>query len=173
MKKYLIMLLAAAMGMLMLTACGDYDNDNPGGTLSTTPSTPTGGLQSGLNGIGSDISKGLDEFGGAVSGAFTSMTNDSGISSVPTEPTMPTDTSDSIGTDVSEDPTNGADDNDTIPSVGDTDNPNGGNAESPENGGDAKKADSSKNSDSKSSNGNSSSSKSSNSKSSGSKSSSK
>ncbi len=131
MKKYLIMLLAAAMGMLMLTACGDYDNDNPGGTLSTTPSTPTGGLQSGLNGIGSDISKGLDEFGGAVSGAFTSMTNDSGISSVPTEPTMPTDTSDSIGTDVSEDPTNGADDNDTIPSVGDTDNPNGGNAESP------------------------------------------
>lgn len=171
MKKYLIMLLAAAMGMLMLTACGDYDDDNnPGGTLGTTPSTPTGGLQSGLNGIGSDISKGLDEFGGAVSGAFTSMTNDSGISSVPPEPTMPTDTSDSMGTDVSQDPTNGADDNDVIPPENETetDNPNGGNAESPENGSSAKKSGSSEGSDSESSN-----SKSSNSKSSGSSSSSK
>ncbi len=170
MKKYLIMLLTAAMAMLMLAACGDYDNDTPGGsTLGTTPTTPTGGLQSGLDGIGSDISKGLDEFGGAVSGAFTSMTSDSGSSSILTEPTMPTDTSDSMGTNLPEDPTNGADGNDTIPSEDDTDNPNGGNANSPENGG----AGSSKNSDSKSSNGKSSDSKSSNSKSSGSKSSSK
>lgn len=161
MKKYLIMLLAAAIGMLMFAACGDYDNDVPGGTLSTTPSTPTGGLQSGLNGIGSDISKGLDEFGGAVSGAFTSMTSDSGVYSTPTEPTMPTDISDSAGTDIPEDPTNGANDNDAIPSDDDTNNPNGGNAGSPENGGNAKNADNSKNSENKSSNGNSSSGKSS------------
>ena len=57
MKKYLIMLLTAAMAMLMLASCGDYDNDNPGGSmLGTTPTTPTGGLSSGLNGVGSDIS---------------------------------------------------------------------------------------------------------------------